>query len=80
MLFRKIERGGGGEGPPPASHQALDMLAFFRTGITYVDVFMKIFLQNQFLDHTQSIYPCIYEKYLFSGQALDKMAFFRDKH
>ena len=24
--------------------------------------------------------PCIYEKYLFPGQALDKMAFFRDKH
>ena len=27
-LFRKIERGGGGEGPPPASQQALDMSAF----------------------------------------------------
>ena len=28
-LFRKIERVGGGEGPPPASQQALDMSAFF---------------------------------------------------
>ena len=28
-LFRKIERGVGGEGPPPTSQQALDMSAFF---------------------------------------------------
>ena len=45
-LFPKIERGGGGEGPPPASQQALDISAFFRASTRYVSIFYDFFFQK----------------------------------
>lgn len=48
-LFLNIERSGGGEGPPPASQQALDMSAFFGQALDILKFFM-IFLHKSIFE------------------------------